>query len=88
VQGAIASIQSGQRAPGHIQAVVNALRPAYHVAIRQSGDLVDNMVRAQTKLTVQRLKKDPLLRKLIVTDGLMIVGGHYDLDTGVVQIIA
>jgi carbonic anhydrase len=46
------------------------------------------MVRAQTKLTVQRLKKDPLLRKLIVTDGLMIVGGHYDLDTGVVQIIA
>ena len=68
--------------------MVNALRPAYHIAIRQHGDLVDNMVRAQTRLTVRRLKQDPLLRKLIVGDGLMIVGGHYDLDTGKVQLIA
>ena len=85
---AISAIQTGQRAPGHIQAVVNALRPAYRVAIRQHGDLTDNMIRAQTRLTVRRLKQDALLRELIVTDGLMIVGGHYDLDTGRVQLIA
>jgi len=88
VTAAIEAIQSGQPAPGHIQAVVNALRPAYHVAVRQPGDLADNMIRAQTRLTVQRLKRDPLLRKLIVTDGLMIVGGHYNLDTGLVRLIA
>jgi carbonic anhydrase len=88
VTAAISAIESGKRAPGHIQAVVDALRPAYHVAVRQPGDLVDNMIRAQTKLTVQRLKRDPLLRRLIVSDGLRIVGGHYDLDTGVVKIIA
>jgi len=88
VTAAISSIETGKRAPGHIQAVVDALRPAYHVAVRQPGDLTDNMIRAQTKLTVQRLKRDPLLRRLIVSDGLRIVGGHYDLDTGVVKIIA
>lgn len=52
------------------------------------GNLVDNMVRAQTKLAVRRLKEDHLLRELIVRDGLKIVGGRYDLDTGRVQIIA
>jgi carbonic anhydrase len=88
VTAAIPAIQSGQRVPGHIQAVVDALRPAYHIAVRQPGDLVDNMVRAQTKLAVRRLKEDHLLRELIVSDGLKIVGGRYDLDTGRVQIIA
>ena len=88
VTGAITAIQTGRPAPGHIQAVVNALRPAYRAAIGQPGDLEDNMIRAQTKLTVRRLQKVPLLRRLIVTDGLRIVGGHYNLDTGVVQIIA
>jgi carbonic anhydrase len=88
VTGAIAAIQTGRPAPGHIQAVVHALRPAYRAAVGQPGDLEDNMIRAQTKLTVRRLQEDPLLRRLIVTDGLRIVGGHYSLDTGVVQIIA
>ena len=89
VTAAISAIQSGRPAPGHIQDVVNALRPAYDVAIRQPGDdLVDTMVRAQTTLTVQRLRSDALLRELIAADGLMIVGGHYDLDTGAVQIVA
>ena len=67
--------------------MVNALRPAYHIAIRQHGDLVDNMVRAQTRLTVRRLKQDPLLRKLIVGDGLMIVGAKYSLGTSVVTFL-
>ncbi|HBW17808.1 MAG: carbonic anhydrase [Streptosporangiaceae bacterium] len=88
VQAAISAIETGQPAPGHIQAVVDALRPAYHASAGQPGDQVDNMVRAQTRLTVERLRDDPLLRELIVTDGLTIVGGHYDLDSGVVQLIA
>jgi carbonic anhydrase len=87
VEAAIKVIESGGRAPGHIQAVVNALRPAYRLAVRQHGDLVDNMTRAQTRLAVQRLRLDPPLRKLIAHDGLVIVGGHYLLDSGVVQLL-
>lgn len=88
ITAAISAIQSGRRAPGHIQAVVDALRPAYHVAVRQPGELEHNMNLAQTRLTVQRLKRVPLLRRLIVTDGLKIVGGHYKLETGRVKLIA
>src|SRR5690348_7883827 len=82
VLAAIGVIQTGKPAPGHIQAVVNALRPAYQVAAREPGDLVENMVRAQTRLTVERLERDHLLRKLIENEGLKIVGGHYSLGTG------
>lgn len=88
VIAAIAAIQSGTPAPGHIQAVVNALRPAYRAAIGQPGDLVENMVRAQVKLTVGRLKNDPLIAELIASRGVLIVGGRYDLESGEVEIVA
>jgi carbonic anhydrase len=88
ISAAIEVIQDGGQAPGHIQAVVDALRPAYAVAIRQAGDLQDNMTRAQTRLTVERLQRDPLLQEIIDTDGLLIVGGHYQLESGLVTIIA
>jgi carbonic anhydrase len=80
--------ENGGRAPGHVQAVVNALRPAYDVAVRQPGDLVDNMVRAQTSLTVTRLKADPLLAGRVRAGALLVVGGRYDLDSGRVDLIA
>jgi carbonic anhydrase len=67
---------------------VDALRPAYRVAIRESGDLVDNMVRAQTKLTVALLKRDAVLAERVHAGELMIAGGRYSLDTGKVEIIA
>ena len=88
IAAAIEVIESGCRAPGHIQAVVDALKPAYYVAKPQPGCLIDNMTRAQTRLTVQRLKRDPLLRELINTSGLKIVGGYYYLRSGLVEIIA
>lgn len=87
VSAAIKAIEGGSPAPGHIQAVVDALRPAYYAAKPQPGELAENMTRAQTRLTVQRLKRDPLLRKLMGTDGLTIIGGHYALRSGLVEII-
>lgn len=87
IAAAIGVIESGGRAPGHIQAVVDALRPAYRVAKPQPGDLAENMTRAQTRLTVNRLQQDPMLRELMTTSGLKIVGGHYYLHSGLVEII-
>jgi len=87
VQAAITAIQTGERAPGHIQAVVNALRPAYQVAIKQPGDLLYNTIQAQTRLTVQRLQRDPVLAELIAKENLAVVGGYYHLYSGVVSII-
>jgi carbonic anhydrase len=88
VNDAIKVISSGGRAPGHIQAVVDALRPAYHAAKNQPGSQLNNTIRAQIRLTVGRLQRNPLLRDLARRDGLLVVGGHYDLHSGLVTIIA
>ncbi|HXP18114.1 MAG TPA: carbonic anhydrase [Streptosporangiaceae bacterium] len=89
ITAAIAAIESGIPAPGHIQAVVDALKPAYEAAVEMPGpDLVEKMVRAQVRLTVDRLKADPLIAELIKDHGLLVVGGRYGLETGVVEIIA
>src|SRR5712691_1664247 len=88
ILSAIKAIQTGEQAPGHIGAVVDALRPAHQVAVREPGDLTENMVRAQVRLTVAELKADPLLAKLIAEQGLEIVGGRYDLKSGAVDLIA
>lgn len=85
---AIESIQTGVPAPGHITAVVDALRPAYDAAVGEPGDLVENMVRAQVRLTVAALMADPLLARLAAEDGLVIIGARYDLDSGAVEVIA
>ncbi|MGE5762646.1 MAG: carbonic anhydrase [Mycobacterium leprae] len=93
VTAAIAAIRQHRgRAPGHIQHVVDALRPAYTLAVRQpireGGDLVDTMVRAQTRLTVAQLRRDHLLAERLRRGALAVVGGRYDLDTGRVEVIA
>src|SRR5215469_3549302 len=88
VIAAIESIQSGSVAHGHLPAVVDALRPAYQAAVGEPGDLVENMVRAQIRLTVAALKDSPLLAQLSRDQGLVIVGGRYDLDSGEVEVIA
>jgi carbonic anhydrase len=85
VSAAISVLSSGGRAPGHLQAVVDALRPAYQAALAQPGDLMDNMIRAQVRLTVDKLKRDRTLRDLITSAGLLITGAHYELATGVVS---
>jgi carbonic anhydrase len=88
ITAAIASIQSGNPAPGHIQAVVDALRPAYDMAVSQPGpDLVEKMVRAQVLLTVRQLEDDPLIAELMKNEGLLVVGGRYDLTSGRVDMI-
>lgn len=88
VNAAIHTIESGGTAPGHIQSIVDALRPAYHVAVRQPGALLDNMVRAQTRLTVARIRTDPLIREFVARGELTVRGGYYSLDSGAVSIIA
>jgi hypothetical protein len=62
--------------------------PAWWLAKPLPGDLVDNMTKARIRLTVCRLKRDPLLRRLIADGGLLIIGGYYHLRSGIVDIVA
>ena len=96
VTAAVHAIQSGAHLPGHLDAIVARLRPAYHLATgttpetEASADtpdeaaLVDKVVRAQIFRVVNSLGHDGPLTSLIAQGDLAIVGVYYDLDSGLV----
>ena len=63
------------------------VRRAVEEVKAQSGDLLDNAVKANVTLTVERLKGSAILAEALEKSELRIVGGRYDLDTGMVEII-
>ena len=84
VTAAVRAIQSGGHLPGHLDAIVDRLRPAYLSADSATGDLIDQVVRAQIRRTVFSLACDGPLAALVNRGDLGIVGAYYDLDTGLV----
>jgi carbonic anhydrase len=81
----IEALTKPTQAPGSIHALLEAIRPAVESVHHQPGDLVDNAIRANVELGVSRLKASPILAGLLAEGKLKIVGGRYDLDTGVVE---
>jgi len=87
VSASIESIEKHVEAPDQIAALVKGIAPAVEKAHGQAGDQVDNVVRANTELTVAQLKATPILADALSKGALKIVGGRYDLDTGMVEVI-
>ena len=87
--GAVEAAVKGTEVPGHIAALVRAITPAVDSVKGKPGDALDNAVRANAAMTVERLKgTKPVLAEAVEKGALKIVGGRYDLDTGAVEIIA
>lgn len=85
--GAVEATVKGGEVPGHIGVLAKAIQPALDKAKGQSGDLVDNTVRANATMAVERLKtSEPILAELVKKGELTIVGARYDLDDGSVVV--
>lgn len=87
VKASIEAIEQHAEAPGQIAALVRGITPAVEKAHGQAGDALDNTVRINTELTVAQLRATPLLADAVSKGALKIVGGRYDLDSGMVEII-
>ena len=88
VEAAIKSVGEGTTLPGHLPALVTALTPAVKAASGQSGDALDNTVRQNVLLNVERLKNaTPIVSKFVADGKVRIIGGVYQLDTGKVEIL-
>ncbi|MFF9482874.1 carbonic anhydrase [Streptomyces sp. NPDC014733] len=88
VKAAYESLRHGTTLPGNLQAIVEALRPAYEQALREGGaDPVETMARAQVKLTATDLRSNQVLAPLVGRGTLAVVGAYYSLDTGKVEVL-
>lgn len=87
--GAVKAALDGKPVPGHIGSLVAAIKPAVYATKGQPGDPWDNAVRANVKMTVNKLKAlSPILAKAVKAGTLKVVGARYDLDSGEVEVIA
>jgi carbonic anhydrase len=82
-----AAVKSGH-APGHIQALVDAILPAVAASKGMPGDAVDNAVKMNVSQVSAKLRAAaPILSEMVQEHRLKIVGAYYDLDNGKVTVL-
>ncbi len=79
--GAVAATVAGGSLPGHLNAIVEAIRPAVEAARSKPGDLLDNAILENTTLVAAKIKKLGVLGD----SDVKIVEAIYNLDSGVVD---
>jgi carbonic anhydrase len=88
VDAAVNAVKDSKEFPGHIPSLVDAIRPAVQAAQDQAGDLLDNAIKQNVILNVEKLKTgSEILGEAIRAGKLKITGGTYSLDTGRVTLI-
>ena len=89
VKAAISISQTGAEVEGAIGSLVDLIRPAVARARERPGDLLVNATRANVELSMTRiLDSEPILATRERLGSLDIVGGVYDLESGVVDMFA
>ncbi len=89
VKAAVTHIDANDTLPGAIRDLVEVIRPAAQAVRGKPGDKLENAIRANVELGVERLKTlDPILSGLVKKGELKVVGAVYELRTGLVRWLA
>nr|WP_246088859.1 carbonic anhydrase [Phreatobacter stygius] len=89
VSATIDVVRNNTTLPGHLPALINAIRPAVDAAKTDNpADLMAAATIANVRLNVEKLKvAAPILSARVAGKRLQVVGGVYDLSTGKVTLI-
>jgi len=86
--GAVTAAVKGGEFPGHLPALMTALKPAIDKSKGGAGDAVDGAILANVELTAEQLRESkPILAEMVEKGEIKIVGARYDLDTGAVELV-
>ncbi len=83
--GAVTAALAGKPVPGQIGSILEQIKPAIAATKGQSGDPLKNAIIANVQNQVAIIASSPVVTDLVQAGKLKIVGGYYDLDTGVVS---
>lgn len=86
VTSSVEAIEKRRKLPGHLDLIVDRIRPAYQEARAKGGDTIDQTVRAYTLRTVAELAADSVLASKLGRE-LGLVAAYYSLDTGKVSVL-
>jgi carbonic anhydrase len=86
--GAVAAAVADAKEPGHIAAIVKAIRPAVKRTQGLKGDPVANAVRANVQDIAARLRgTGPILAPKVTAAQLKVIGATVSLSTGKVELV-
>jgi carbonic anhydrase len=86
--GAVKAAMDNKPVPGQIGSILKHIKPIKVASKNQTGDLLKATTIANVKNQIATLKASPVVTDLINSGKLKIVGGFYDLSTGIVTQIA
>jgi carbonic anhydrase len=85
VQAAKETIAAKGKAPGHIESLVTAIKPAVEATAK---DDLETTIKANVKNVVQALRSSrPILKAGVDSGKIQVIGGYYVLDTGAVTFL-
>src|SRR5881394_343735 len=85
VKAAKETIAAEGKAPGHIESLVTAIKPAVEATAK---DDLDTTVKANVRNLVQALRSStPILKAKVDSGDIRVIGGYYSLDTGAVTFL-
>jgi len=89
VSATIKVVQEGVVLPGHLPALVDALKPGIEAAIaRKPADLVQEATIENVRHNVRRLQSaGPIVAPLVAAGKVKVVGGVYDIASGRVVLV-
>ena len=88
VSAAIETLREGTELPGRLSDLVSVLREPVIRCEDLDGDLLSNAVRENVRMTVEHLEAaEPVIASGVRSGAIRVVGGVFDLSTGVVSLL-
>jgi carbonic anhydrase len=89
VDAAIKSIADGTTLPGHLPSLVEAISPAVKAAAGKPGNALDNAIRQNVLLNVEKLKAaTPIIETFVSEKKVQVVGAVYRLEDGHIELLS
>jgi len=86
--GAVTATVQGGAPHGHVGSIMESIKPAIQAAKELPGDLVDNTIKANTRLVADQLQySDPILSEMARQGKISIVSAYYNIESGEVHIL-
>jgi carbonic anhydrase len=81
--GAVKAAMDNKPVPGQIGSILKMIKPLKVANTNETGDLLKATTIANVKNQIATLKASPVITELLASSKLKIIGGFYDLDTGI-----
>jgi carbonic anhydrase len=86
--GAVSAAVASENAPGHLPALLSAIRPSVLATASTSGDRVHNCVVENVRRVAIKIRESgPVLTEAMERSGVKVIAADYELDTGKVRLL-